>query len=158
MSDLAHRRAAAALIPACAAIWNGFPLLQYDTGGYLVPWYEGRLIISRAATYGLFLLAGHAFDFWPALIAQALLAVWIVALTLRAHGFGARPGTLLAVIALLSGMTTLPWLAASAHRYFRGLAVLALHLLITAAISCAARTGRLASSVRRCHPTRRWRC
>ena len=24
------------------AVWNGFPLLQYDTGGYLAPWYEGK--------------------------------------------------------------------------------------------------------------------
>ena len=23
------------------ALWNGFPLLQYDTGGYLARWYEG---------------------------------------------------------------------------------------------------------------------
>ena len=22
------------------ALWNGFPLLQYDTGGYLARWYE----------------------------------------------------------------------------------------------------------------------
>ncbi len=25
------------------ALWNGFPLLQYDTGGYLARWYDGRL-------------------------------------------------------------------------------------------------------------------
>jgi hypothetical protein len=23
------------------AVWNRFPLLQYDTGGYLARWYEG---------------------------------------------------------------------------------------------------------------------
>ena len=23
------------------ALWNGFPLLQYDSGGYLARWYEG---------------------------------------------------------------------------------------------------------------------
>jgi hypothetical protein len=23
------------------ALWNGYPLLQWDTGGYLARWYEG---------------------------------------------------------------------------------------------------------------------
>jgi hypothetical protein len=122
---------AAVIVLLAPAIWNGFPLLQYDTGGYLAPWYEGTIEISRSTIYGLFLLAGQAFDFWPALIAQALLTVWIAALTLRAHGFGARPGTLLAVIVLLSVATTLPWLASILLTdIFAGLAVLALHLLI----------------------------
>jgi hypothetical protein len=26
------------------ALWNGYPLLQYDTGGYLARWYEGYLV------------------------------------------------------------------------------------------------------------------
>ena len=29
------------------ALWNGFPLLQYDTGGYLARWFEGYLVPSR---------------------------------------------------------------------------------------------------------------
>ena len=41
-----------ALLIAPAA-WNGFPLLQYDTGGYLARWYEGTLEISRSVAYGL---------------------------------------------------------------------------------------------------------
>ncbi len=40
------------------AIWNHFPLLQYDTGGYLARWYEPYLVPSRAVTYGLILNAG----------------------------------------------------------------------------------------------------
>ena len=36
------------------AIWNGFPLLQYDTGGYLARWFEGYLVPSRSVVYGLF--------------------------------------------------------------------------------------------------------
>ena len=30
------------------AVWNRFPLLQYDTGGYLARWYEPYLVPSRA--------------------------------------------------------------------------------------------------------------
>jgi hypothetical protein len=34
------------------ALWNGFPLLQWDTGGYLARWFEGYLVPSRPAAYG----------------------------------------------------------------------------------------------------------
>src|SRR5438105_273793 len=50
------------------ALWNGFPLLQYDTGGYLARWYEGTLEQSRSTVYGLFLNALTWPDFWPAVL------------------------------------------------------------------------------------------
>ena len=45
---------AATLILLAPALWNGFPLLQYDTGGYLARWYEGYLEASRSTVYGLY--------------------------------------------------------------------------------------------------------
>jgi hypothetical protein len=92
------------------ALWNGFALLQYDTGGYLARWYEGYLVPSRAVVYGLILNAGTPLAFWPVLLVQSALTIWIVALTLRAHRLGRRPLLLLGVIAALSVCTTLPWL------------------------------------------------
>ena len=65
------------------ALWNGFALLQYDTGGYLARWYEGYLVPSRAVVYGLILNAGVPLAFWPVLLLQSALTVWIVALMLR---------------------------------------------------------------------------
>lgn len=113
------------------AIWNGFPLLQWDTGGYLARWYEGTLVISRAVIYGLMLRAGVPFAFWPVLLLQAALTVWIAALTLRTHGLGQRPLLLLGVVAALSVFTTLPWLTAILLTdIFCGLGVLALYLLL----------------------------
>src|SRR5512142_1470002 len=94
------------------AAWNGFPLVQYDTGGYLARWYEGTLVPSRAVIYGLILTAGVPFRFWPVLVLQAALTVWIVALMLRAHGLGKRPWLLTTTIAALAIATTLPWLTA----------------------------------------------
>ena len=115
------------------AIWNGFPLLQYDTGGYLARWFEGTLEQSRSTVYGLFLNALTQPDFWPAIVVQAALAVWVIALTLRATGFGGRRWFLVAVTALLAALTTLPWLASILLTdIFAGLAVLALHLLVFA--------------------------
>ena len=112
------------------AIWNGFPLLQYDTGGYLARWYEGTLVPSRAVIYGLMLTAGSPIAFWPVLALQAILTAWVIALTLRSHGFG-RPLQLVVTVAILSVTSTLPWLTAILLTdIFCGLAVIALYLLL----------------------------
>jgi hypothetical protein len=125
--------AAATLLLLAPAIWNGFPLLQYDTGGYLARWFEGYLVPSRSTVYGLFLLFTAHPDFWPAVIAPAALTVWMLALTLRAHGLGGRPGLLLLFTALLTLGTTLPFLTSILLTdIFAGLAVLALCLLVFA--------------------------
>ena len=113
------------------AIWNRFPLLQYDTGGYLARWHEGTLVPSRAVVYGLILNAGVPLSFWPVLIAQSALTVWVLALMLRVHGFGGRPWLLLGGVTALSILTTLPFLTAILLTdIFCGLGVLALYLLL----------------------------
>jgi MFS family permease len=113
------------------ALWHGFALLQYDTGGYLARWYEGYLVPSRAVVYGLILLAGVPLAFWPVLALQAALTVWVIALVLRAHGLGNRPWLLLTVIAALTVVTTLPWLTSILLTdIFCGLSVLALYLVV----------------------------
>jgi hypothetical protein len=135
-----------ALLMAPAA-WNGFALLQYDTGGYLARWYEGTLVPSRAVVYGLILLSGVPFAFWPVLLLQAALTVWIVALMLRAHGLGNRPLLLLGIMVALTLFTTLPWLTAILLTdIFCGLGVLALYLLLLRGdrLSGAERAGLIA--------------
>jgi hypothetical protein len=113
------------------ALWNGFPLLQYDTGGYFARWYEGRLEESRSTVYGVFLHVLSLPDFWPVIIIQTLFTVWILWLVLRSHGFGDRIYVLPITIATLSILTALPWLADQLITdVLAGLAVLALHLVI----------------------------
>jgi len=119
------------LLLLAPALWNGFPLLQYDTGGYLARWYEGYLVPSRAVVYGLILNASVPLGFWPALLLQAAATVWIIALMLRSHGLGRRPLLLLGIIAVLSAITTLPWLTSILLTdIFCGLGVLGLYLLL----------------------------
>ncbi len=121
---------AATLVLLAPALWNGFPLLEHDTGGYLARWFEGTLEVSRSTVYGLFLAALARPDFWPAIAVQAGLTVWVLALILRAHGLG-RPLVLAATTALLSIATTLAVLASSLLTdVFAGLGVLALHLVV----------------------------
>src|ERR1700693_907870 len=95
----------AALMLLAPALWNGFPLLQYDTGGYIARWYEGTLEVSRSTVYGLFLVALARPDFWPAVVVQAALTVWVIALVLRAHKLGGRPLVLVVTVGLLSVAT-----------------------------------------------------
>jgi MFS family permease len=119
---------AALLAPA---LWNGYPLLQYDTGGYLARWYEGYLVPSRSTVYGLFLHLGEGVHFWPELMQQAAWTVWVIWLSLRVFGLGASPWLLAAVVAALSVLTALPVLSSMLLTdIFVGLAVLALYLLI----------------------------
>lgn len=120
-----------ATILTAPAIWNRFPLLQYDTGGYLARWYEGTLVPSRAVVYGLILNLGMPLSFWPVLLAQTALTVWVLALMLRVHDLGNRPWLLFFIVAALSVFTTLPWLTAILLTdIFCGLGVLGLYLLL----------------------------
>ncbi|HTQ84335.1 MAG TPA: hypothetical protein VMI47_13830 [Pseudolabrys sp.] len=103
--------AAMLLLLLLPALWNGFPLIFPDTGGYLARPLEGTLDLGRSALYGLFLVAGLPLAFWPVVIVQSALTIWLVVLTMRAHGLGGRPWLALGIVALLSSATSLPWLA-----------------------------------------------
>jgi hypothetical protein len=121
----------ATLILLVPALWNGFPLLFYDTGAYLGRYFFDTLSPGRSAVYGLFLGTTRRPDFWPTVIAQSLVTVWLVALFLRAQGFGNRPYLLVGLIALLSVATSLPWLTGQLMPdVFAGLAVIAVYLLV----------------------------
>jgi hypothetical protein len=124
---------AAAAIPLmllAPALWNGYPLLQWDTGGYLARWYEGYLVPSRSTVFGLYLHFGENSAFWINLGIQALATLWILQLTLRVLGL-AQPLRLLAIGLVLSLATALPWLASTLLTdIFVGLAVLSLFILV----------------------------
>lgn len=93
------------------ALWNGFPLIFPDTGGYLTRPIEGALGMGRSALYGLFLYAGVPFSFWPNALLQSALAVWLIVLTLRVNALGGRPWLALGIVAMLTVCTSLPWFA-----------------------------------------------
>src|SRR3954467_3232180 len=92
------------------ALWNGYPLLQWDTGGYLARWYEGYLVPSRSTVFGLYLHFGEDSSFWVNLGIQALATLWILQLTLRVFGM-LRPLHLIGLGLVLALTTALPWLA-----------------------------------------------
>lgn len=105
--------AAAAMLLAmlAPALWNGFPLIFPDTGGYLARPFEATLELGRSALYGTFLAIGVLLDFWPNILAQAALTVWLIVLTLRTHGLGRRPLLALVVVVALAAASAMPWYA-----------------------------------------------
>ena len=90
------------------ALWNGYPLLQWDTGGYLARWYEGYLVPSRSTVFGLYLHYGEDSGFWINLLVQALATLWILQMTLRVLGVR-QLYRLVAISLLLAATTALPW-------------------------------------------------
>jgi len=112
------------------ALWNGYPLLQWDTGGYLARWYEGYLVPSRSTVFGLYLHVGEDSSFRLNLGIQALASLWILQLTLRVLGM-AGPKRLLELSIALILTTALPWLASMLLTdIFAGLSVLSLFILV----------------------------
>jgi hypothetical protein len=112
------------------ALWNGFPLVFYDTGGYLVRAFDSTLGLGRSTVYGMFLALGIPFHFWTNVAAQAALVVWLIVLTLRIEDFGGRPALAMAVVMGLAFFTGIPWYAGQLMPdIFVVAAVLALYLL-----------------------------
>ncbi|MGY4287685.1 hypothetical protein ACVWXO_006905 [Bradyrhizobium sp. LM2.7] len=112
------------------AFWNGYPLLQWDTGGYLARWYEGYLVPSRSTVFGLYLHYGESFGFWINLAVQSLATLWLLQLTLRMFGL-MQTFRFVATSLLLILSTALPWLTSMLLTdIFAGLSVLSLFLLV----------------------------
>ena len=119
------------LILIAPAIWNGYPLLQYDTGGYLARWYEGYLVPSRSTVFGLYLHFGQGSYFWINLAIQALATLWILQTTLRVFDLR-TPFRIAAISLVLIASTALPWLTSMLLTdIFSGLSVLSLFILAT---------------------------
>jgi hypothetical protein len=90
-----------AVILLCApALWNGFPLMFDDVGGYLERWPTGTLGQGRSAVYGLLLWITRRGSFFPVVLLQAAVTVFVVGCALKI--FLRRAG------AMASGTATLP--------------------------------------------------
>ena len=65
-------------------LWNGFPLVFYDTGGYLAEGLQGAFLAERSPVYSLLLFfTDGAVSLWPVVILQAALSAWLIAETAR---------------------------------------------------------------------------
>ena len=114
------------------AIWNGFPLVFYDTGGYLAEGIQGAFLPERSPVYSLLLfLTGGAFSLWPVVVLQAALTAWLICETARADVPGLTLGGMLFLGAALMLATGIGWYTGQVEPdCMTALVVLGVYLLV----------------------------
>lgn len=93
------------------ALWNGFAIVFFDSGGYVERVLEMTLGFGRSFFYGLFLW-GASLGWWSFLgpvAVQSLLAIWLIHLMLRCHGLPAGPVTTALICMGLGVFTSISW-------------------------------------------------
>jgi hypothetical protein len=92
------------------ALWNGFPLIFYDTGAYVLDGLGHIFLVERAPVYAdLLFLAGGAFSMWPIVILQAVITAYIILVTARVHVPSLTLRSLCGIGAALTLLTGIGW-------------------------------------------------
>ena len=101
------------LVLLAPALWNGFPFMFYDSGVFIELSIQGGFSPERSAFYASFLSAFRpSFSLWPAMVAQVLMTVLVMAAFARALLPGLSAGRFFAWVVVLCIATGLPWYAA----------------------------------------------
>ena len=96
----------------CIAAWNGFPLVFYDTGAYLVEGLQGAFLVERSPVYSLLLAAtGSWYSLWPVVSLQALMTAWLISQTARCEVPQLSLAGLIGIGAGLVLLTGMAWYA-----------------------------------------------
>jgi hypothetical protein len=113
------------------AIWNGFPIIFYDTGAYMLQGLGHIFLAERSPVYSLFLApAGARVSLWLVACVQCLMTAFVITEFARALRPMLSLWSLLAIVALVSIATGLPWYAAEIEPdFFVALVVLGLYLV-----------------------------
>lgn len=94
------------------AVWNGFPLIFYDTGAYVLEGLGHVFLVERAPVYSeLLFLTGGAFSLWLIVILQAVLAAYMILETARTEVPGLPLGGLVGIGLILTLLTGIDWYA-----------------------------------------------
>jgi hypothetical protein len=66
------------------AFWNGFPLVFYDSGAYVLEGLGHIFLVERAPVYAeLLFVAGGSFSLWPIVAVQAVITSYVILETAR---------------------------------------------------------------------------
>lgn len=122
---------AAAVILALPALWNGFPLLYWDSIDYMVMPFTHDIPPFRTASYSLMTaFAVLAHSLWAPVAIQCLITAFVLRETLDAFSSVPARRALLPVTALLSVFTALPWMSGQLMAdAFTGLVILPIAVL-----------------------------
>lgn len=109
---------ASLLLLLAPALWNRYPIVFFDTGGYIERWFTLTVTMGRSLAYGLFLgvtaggLSSDGGSLWATIAVQAVMTVWVLHVTARSIGLSDGPLALMLTVAVLTAFTGLPWYAA----------------------------------------------
>lgn len=114
------------------AVLNGYPLLFGDTGVYIKDGIDHHVSWARPMFYGLFMLPLHLMQTtWPVVVAQAVIAVSVLLVTMRLFLPKLPPLALIPITLVLAIGTSLPWFVSQLMPdVFAGLLVLTLACLL----------------------------
>ncbi|MGN6517278.1 MAG: hypothetical protein ACTHLR_15715 [Rhizomicrobium sp.] len=92
------------------ALWNGFPLIFYDTGAYILQGLGHAFVVERSPVYSLFLsVGGGGWSLWCIAVIQAAITAFVIVETARCVAPKMGIGAFVAVAAALTIVTGLPW-------------------------------------------------
>jgi len=127
--------AMACLVPLLlwAAFWNGFPIIYYDTGAYVLEGLGGHFMMERSPVYSLFLrLVGAGTSLWFVVFIQAAATAFVLTQCGRALTPRLSLGVFLLFGAAIVAGTGLPWYAGQIEPdCFAALVVLSIYLLVS---------------------------
>jgi hypothetical protein len=114
-----------------AALVNGFPIIFYDTGAYVLQGFESIFIAERSPVYSLFLrYAGGPQSLWYVAVAQSVIVAFAIVEFARATRPRMSLWVLLLIGLVLTLATGLPWYAAQIEPdCFVAVAPIAIYLL-----------------------------
>lgn len=101
-----------AALMAGPAMWNGYPLIYYDTEDYLEMAFTFQPIIWRIMTYGMLCTVARLFNSpWAMVVLQSLLTAYVLHEAVYAFVGRWRKLVFLVVGVTLALFTGLPWVA-----------------------------------------------
>jgi hypothetical protein len=122
------------------AVWNGFPLVFYDTGAYVAQGLSGVFFVERSPIYSLLLpVTGGFLSLWFTAAAQALMTSFLIAELARAEVPRLTLKGLVAIAVALMLLTGIGWYVGQIEPdCFTPLVVLGSYLLVFHAAALSA--------------------
>jgi hypothetical protein len=113
------------------ALWNGYPLIYYDTEDYVEISFTWQPIIWRIMTYGAFTWFGQPFGtLWAVAWLQSLIGAWMLHEAVWAWVGRFRPQVYVGMGLIITLFTGLPWVVSQILAdMFAGFAILGLAVL-----------------------------
>jgi len=119
------------LLLLAPALWNGYPLIYFDSEDYVEMAFSHQPIVWRTMTYAMLCsLARWTGTLWSMPVLHALLTAWVLHEAVTGFVSRARPVVLVAVGLALAGLTGLPWVASQVLAdVFAGVSILGIATL-----------------------------